>query len=116
MIKSILNSTKKLLNIHPDDTSFDEELLMHINSVFATLNQLGVGPDDGFYIDDADVEWDTYPVSKHILNQVKIYMGLCIRLIFDPPESSFAMDALKEQRDEKGWRLQVQAEDERATA
>lgn len=114
MEKSILKSTKKVLGIHPEDTSFDEDLVMHINSVFSTLQQIGVGPDAGFMIEDAADEWDDFDVSLVILNQVKIYMFLETKILFDPPTSSFALDALKDQREEKKWRLQVQAEDERA--
>lgn len=113
MLTSILDSNKKVLSIHPTDPSFDEDIIMHVNGVFSTLQQLGVGPDEGFMIQDKDDLWEEYPVSANILNQVKVYMFLSTKILFDPPASSPALDALKEQRDEKGWRLQVQAEDEK---
>lgn len=114
MLKSILDSTKKVLSIPPSDNSFDEDLLIHINGVFSTLQQLGVGPDEGFMIEDNSAEWDTYLNDKVILNQVKVYMFLEIKIIFDPPPSSFALDALKSQAEEKKWRLNVLAEDARS--
>ena len=114
MLQSILDSNKKVLSIHPSDPSFDEDITMHVNGVFSTLQQLGVGPDEGFLIEDKDTLWEEYPVSRVILNQVKVYMYLATKIVFDPPASSPALEALKEQRDEKAWRLQVQAEDERA--
>lgn len=112
-MKSILDSTKKMLSIAPTDTSFDDDILMHINGVFATLHQLGVGPDEGFMIEDKSSEWESFILNGPILNQVKLYMFLQIKIIFDPPPSSFALEALKSQAEEKGWRLNVMAEDER---
>lgn len=116
MIDSILDSTKKMLNIHPADTSFDSDLVMHINSVFSDLLQLGVGPDSGYMIMDKTDEWDAFGVSNNIINSVKVYMFLKIKIIFDPPASSFALDALKGQAEEKGWRLYVMADSEKAAA
>lgn len=111
MLKSILDSTKKILSIHPNDTAFDDDLLMHINSVFSTLQQLGVGPDEGFMIEDKTTEWDAYSSNITILNLVKIYMFLKIKIIFDPPASSFALNALEKQAEEIGWRLAVMADE-----
>lgn len=114
MEKSILKSAKKLLGIHPTDLSFDDDLLIHINATFATLQQLGVGPLEGFMIEDDSTLWGEFDVSPVILNQVKLYMFLAIKIIFDPAASPHAQTSLTEQLAEKGWRLQVQAEDERA--
>lgn len=114
MEKSILKSVKKLLGIHPTDPSFDDDLLMHINATFGTLEQLGVGPIGGYMIEDDEPEWTDFEVSPVILNQVKMYMFLAIKIIFDPAASPHAQTSLTEQLAEKGWRLQVQAEDERA--
>lgn len=114
LIDSILTSTKKMLSIAPSDDSFDMDVIMHINGVFSTLHQLGVGPDEGFMIEDEDDEWDDYLDTgrdRVMLNMVKILMFLEIRMIFDPPASSFALGALKDQADEKKWRLNVMAED-----
>lgn len=114
MEKSILKSTRKVLGLHPTDDSFDDDLLIHINATFSTLQQLGVGPLEGFMIEDDSSLWEEFAVSPVILNQVKLYMFLAIKIIFDPAASPHAQNSLKEQLDEKGWRLQVQAEDERA--
>ena len=114
MEKSILKSTRKVLGLHPNDDSFDEDLLMHVNAVFATLQQLGVGPLEGFMIEDDSTLWEEFPISMVLLNQVKVYMFLAIKIIFDPAGSPHAQTSLTEQLNEKGWRLQVQAEDERA--
>lgn len=116
MTKSILDSTKKMLNIHPSDNAFDIDIIMHVNSAFSTLQQLGVGPDEGFMIEDETTEWDAFLDNKTILNLVKIYVFLQTRMVFDPPASTHAFNALKEQAEEKAWRLSVMAEDERATA
>lgn len=116
MIKSILDSMKKMNNVAIDDDSFDEDIIMHINGVFSTLQQIGVGPDDGFMIEDKTVEWDAFWPNTVIVNQVKLYMANEIRILFDPPASSFGLEALKEQTAEKKWRLQVAAEDERLSA
>lgn len=110
--KSILESTKKVLNIHPDDPAFDVDVMMHVNAAFSTLQELGVGPDEGFMIEDKNAEWDDFiPKNLTILNMVKIYIYLSVRTVFDPPASSFAMEAMKEQLQEKAWRLQVMSED-----
>ena len=112
MEKSILKSTRKVLGLHPTDVSFDDDLLIHINATFSTLQQLGVGPLGGFMIEDETTLWDEFPVSMVLLNQVKLYMFLAIKIIFDPAASPHAQKALEEQLAEKGWRLQVQSEDE----
>lgn len=114
MEQNILKSTKKVLGVHPDDPAFDLDLMMHVNAVFSTLQQLGVGPAEGFMIEDGDEEWGAFLDNTVLLNQSKIYMFLSIKIIFDPPASSFALDALKDQREEKAWRLQVEAEDQRS--
>ena len=114
METSILKSVRKVLGVSPDDTSFDEDLLMNINATFSTLQQLGVGPLSGFMIEGDTERWADFDVSSVLLNQVKLYVFLATKIIFDPASSPHAHNALKEQLDEKGWRLQVQAEDERA--
>jgi len=103
----ILDTTKKLLGIHPDDPSYDGQIVTSINSVFATLQQLGVGPIDGFSIEDNVVTWDAYLLGDKNLNQVKSYMYLRVRLMFDPPSTSFAIESMQKQADQMEWRLQV---------
>lgn len=111
MITSILNSVKKVLGIAEDDESFDEDILMHTNSVFGTLTQLGIGPADGFSIEDADAEWDDFLGTDKNLNPAKSYIYLRLRLIFDPPTTSFVITALDKQREELEWRLNVYREE-----
>lgn len=108
--ESILNSTKKVLGISEDDDVFNVDIIMHINSVFATLSQLGIGPIDGFMIEDATPEWDTYLGGDANLNSVKSYMYLRVRLLFDPPSTSFHIDALNKQREELEWRISTYRE------
>lgn len=108
MDPSILNTVKKSLGIDPEYKAFDPDITMHINSVFFTLHQLGVGPVDGFNIEDDSVTWDSFirPLDKN-LSVVKSYMYLRVRLLFDPPTTSFAIDAMKKQTEELEWRLSV---------
>lgn len=108
---SILDSIKKVLNVGPDDTDFDTDILMHINSVFAVLQQLGIGPETGFYIDGPDQTWTDYlgEDSLHI-NMVKSYMAAKVRILFDPPVSSAVMESLNRICSEFEWRANVAAE------
>lgn len=111
MIASILTSTKKTLNLAEDYTAFDEDIIMHINSVFSTLNQLGVGPIEGFMIEDKDSTWDTFLGSDPRLNHIKTYMYLRVRMLFDPPTTGYHTEAMQKQIEEHEWRLNVQRED-----
>jgi hypothetical protein len=111
-MESILTSIKKLLGITEEYTHFDEDLIMHINSVFMILTQLGVGPATGFAIEDDSATWEDYlPEATGMkLQAVKTYIYLRVRLLFDPPTSSAAMEALNRQISEYEWRLNVVAE------
>lgn len=110
MEESILISIKKLLGITKDYTTFDPDIIMHINSVFMVLNQLNVGPDNGFRIEDEKSTWDEYITENDNLDAVKSYMHLKVKLLFDPPLSSAVMEATKQTINELEWRLNVQAE------
>lgn len=107
ILDSILYSVKKPLNIAPEETAFDPDLIIHINSVFAELNQLGVGPEEGFAITGSDETWSEYLTDVN-LNMVKSYMVLEVKLMFDPPTASL-LTALEKKRDEYEWRLNVAA-------
>lgn len=111
MIASILSSTKKSLNLAEDYEAFDPDIIMHINSVFSTLNQLGVGPADGFMIEDKETTWDAFLGSDPRLNHVKTYVFLRVKLLFDPPSTGFHTTAIEHQIKELEWRLNVQRED-----
>lgn len=110
MEPSILNSTKKVLGVEPEYDAFDEAIVMHINTVFSTLNQMGIGPDLGFAIEDAGPVWDDFLHDDLRLNNIKTYMHLRVRLLFDPPQTSFHMAAIKEQIEELEVRLSIQRE------
>ena len=107
---SILTSIKKLLGPTEDDTSFDVDIIMHINSAFFRLNQLGVGPATGFFITDNTKTWEDFLESRTDLEAVKTYVYQKVRLVFDPPQSAFLVEALKESIKEFEWTINVQAE------
>ena len=102
---SILTSIKKLLGIEEDYTQFDSDIIIHINSVFSTLLQLGVGPADGFIIEDDSSVWQDFIEGRTDIELVKSYIYLKVRLLFDPPQSGYMIDAIKSQITECEWRL-----------
>lgn len=105
MAASILTTIKKSLGVEDDVTAFDVDILMHINSVFSTLNQIGVGPDVGFQIEDSTATWDSFLGTDPRLNNVKTYVYLKVRLLFDPPSTSFTIKALEDMAHELETRL-----------
>lgn len=104
---SILQSTKKLLGLEADYDAFDLDIQTHINTAFSTLFQAGVGPLEGFFIEDADDTWARFLGNKMHINDVKTYVYFRVKLIFDPPTSSFGLAAIEKQLDELIWRLNV---------
>lgn len=104
---SILGSIKKLLGITEVYDVFDKDLVMHINSVFFVLTQLGVGPSEGFTIQDETAVWDDFIPCGANLEAVKSYVYLKVRLLFDPPQSSALTEAINRQISEFEWRLNV---------
>lgn len=104
---SILLSVKKMLGIPPEYEQFDPEIIIHINSVFSILTQLGVGSDEGFSIKDSTASWSDYIPEGKAVEDIKTYMYLKVRLIFDPPQSSAAIDAMKQLASEFEWRINV---------
>lgn len=104
---SILTSTKKVLGIVKEDTTFDLDVTLHINATFGTLEQLGIGPVGGFMIADASAVWDDFLGARLPYNMVKSYVYLSVRLLFDPPTTSYLIDALQSQKKEYEWRLNV---------
>lgn len=112
MDKSILNNIKKILGLDESYTAFDTDVMIHINSVFSTLSQLGIGPAGGFMIEDDILTWDDYiPDGDPNLNAVKTYIYLRVRLLFDPPATSFAIQAMERQITEHEWRLNTYREE-----
>lgn len=106
-MESILTSIKKLLGISEEDTNFDTDIIIHINSALMILNQLGVGPSDGFSIEDASAEWSDFVYDTSQIESVKTYVYMKVKLIFDPPLSSSVMESMKQIISELEWRLQV---------
>ena len=104
---SILTSIKKLLGITEKYENFDQDIIMHINSAFMILNQLGVGPKSGFSINDKSSTWDEFIPESSNLEAVKTYVHLKVKLMFDPPLSSTVIEAIKSQINELEWRLNV---------
>lgn len=106
-MESILNSIKKMLGPDAEYDHFDPDIIMHINTVFMVLQQLGVGPKEGFYIEDDTTTWAEYLVDPTKLQMVKTYMYLKVKLVFDPPTSSTVMNAITQSINEYEWRLNV---------
>ncbi len=109
MNDSILNSVKLQLGILPEYTVFDQQLILAINTAFSILHQLGVGPKDGYAIEDESNRWDEV-VTKQSLNMVKSYVFLKVKLLFDPPATSFVLDAYNKQLAEMEWRINSEVE------
>ena len=113
---SILNSIKKLIGLDPDYTEFDTDLIIHINSVFLDLEQLGAGSLDGFFIEGSTETWEDFlPDDPLVLNSIKSYMYLKVKKLFDPPTSSSAMDSLNSLIDRFEWRINVAIENKDST-
>lgn len=110
METSILKNVKKVCGLPDDYTPFDEDILMYINGTLSKLNQLGIGPADGFQIEDASSTWTDFVGTDPRYNLVKTFVQQSVRLAFDPPATSFHIDALKAQIQEAEWRLSVTRE------
>jgi hypothetical protein len=112
METSILTSTKNVLGIAEDYTVFDLDIITHINTAFSTLTQLGVGPANGFMIEDEVAVWDDFiPMDDFQYNSVKTYVFLRVRLLFDPPQTSYLIAATQKQIEELEWRLNIHREE-----
>lgn len=113
-MESILTSIKKLLGIEEEYEHFDPDIIMHINTVLGDLTQLGVGPSEGFLIEDKTSTWNDFidSDSAALLSGVKSYMHLRVKLLFDPPSSSSVLASYERQIDRFEWRLNVAAETE----
>lgn len=119
---SILTSIKKMLGLDEEYDAFDTDIIIHINSVLMTLNQLGVGPKEGFSITGKDETWSDFltptilaslvePNKKEIfLSSVKTFIYLKVRILFDPPSNSFTIQAFEDQAKEYEWRIVTQVE------
>lgn len=107
---SILTSVKKVLGIPSYYDHFDRDILLHLNTVMSILNQLGVGPEEGFIVEDDSTTWSDLfdgDIDTNKMMYVKSYVCLRVRLLFDPPTSSGAIDAMERQMRELEWRITV---------
>lgn len=109
-MESILTSIKKLLGIAEEYDHFDADLIMHINSVLTILTQLGVGPSEGFRIEDDSATWEDFIEDDPNLESVKSYIHMKVKLLFDPPTSSAVIESMNRIISEFEWRLNVTAE------
>lgn len=108
---SILAQTKKVLGIDPDVTVFDTDIIMHVNSAFGTLSQLGLGPEGGYEIEDNVGTWADFLLTDLTFSPVKSYVFLRVKQLFDPPANSWTAVAFKEQIEQLEWRLNMLRED-----
>lgn len=112
MLNSILYTIKKGCGLDPTYTAFDEDIIMHTNTIFMLLNQLGVGPKDPFTITDESATWDQFISDPEKLPAVKTYIVQRVRMLFDPPTNGTVMSAVKESIAELEWRLNVHVDPE----
>lgn len=110
---SILTSIKKMLGIQEEETAFDTDITIHINSVLASLVQMGIGPEEGYSINGASEQWGDFLQNDKRLESVKSYVYLKVRIIFDPPASSTILEAYKQQISEFEWRNYIVKDDDR---
>lgn len=109
MTNSILLTVKKMLGISEEYHAFDIDVITNINSVFLTLNQLGIGPSSPFQITGEDEVWTDFEDPTKVPG-IQTYLYLKVRLLFDPPTTSFLLESIKEQIAELEWRMNVQKE------
>lgn len=109
-MESILTSVKKLLGIAEEYDHFDMDLIIHINSVFMILTQMGVGPAKGFRIEDDTATWSDFSSNDITIESVKSYVAMKVRLLFDPPTSSAVTDSINRLISELEWRLYIAAD------
>ena len=109
---SILTSIKDLLGITEECEQFDRQIITHINTVFRFLKRMGVGPSTGISIEDSEAIWDDFfdDDTDENLEDVKTYIYLKVKMIFDPPTSSALMEAMRENIKELEWTLNFEAD------
>ncbi len=110
MEQGILNSVKKMVGLEASYTAFDLDIILFTNSAFSTLTELGVGPAEGFMIEDDGAEWGDFVEDIALQSSVKTYVYLRVRFLFDPPTTSFFLTAMENQIKEHEWRLNTQRE------
>jgi hypothetical protein len=108
--ESILDSIKQLIGIQEDDTSFDLDIIIAINSILSVLTQIGVGPESGYQITGSSETWSDFMDEDPRMNSVKSYLYMRVKMLFDPPLTSSVSTAMSDAIKEFEWRLNVQAE------
>ena len=108
MDDSILDTVKKMLGLTSDYTAFDTDIIIHINTVFSNLSQMGIGPEEGFMIEDSSTQWSEFIGDDKLLNNVRSYMYLKVRLLFDPPANAAIKEAFDNQINELEYRMYTQ--------
>ena len=116
MQDSILMTIRKLVCGNPYADHFDTDLLVHINACFSILNQLGVGPENGFVVTDETQNWGDYTADSTALNMVKTYVTLKVKKIFDPPLTSSVLEAMDKEISQLEWRLNVAVDPSKPTS
>lgn len=109
-MESILTSIKKLLGITEEYEHFDADIILHINTAFSILNQVGYGPEEGFRIRDKTANWTDYSTDENTLNLAKDYVYMKVRVLFDTPSNSSLLEAMNRQISELEWRLYAAAD------
>lgn len=111
-MESILTSIKKLLGIAEEYEHFDPDIIMHINTALFNLNQLGVGPPEGFVIEDETSVWSDFVSDATVvkMDAIKSYIYLKVKLLFDPPLTASVLESSNNMIRELEWRLNVAAE------
>lgn len=107
---NILRCIKKMLGLEEEYTHFDMDIIININTALMTLNQLGIGPSEGVYINGTDDTWVSILGERKDIEAIKTYIYLKVKLLFDPPTSSFVLDSIERQINEISWRLNVQVD------
>ena len=110
MEENILDSIKKLLGIPEDYTAFDQDIMIHVNSVFMILYELGVGPSNGYSLKDGTEKWGDFISDDENLEGIKTYVYMKVKTIFDPPLNSAVLASMKELISEFEWRINNEAE------
>lgn len=109
-MESILTTIKKLLGIAEEYEHFDQDIIVHINTAFMVLTQLGIGPAEGFSIEDDTSFWSDFLGDDPRFEAVKTYIHLKVKLLFDPPVNSAVIESINKSISELEWRLNVAAE------
>lgn len=110
MDDSILDTIKSMLGIEEGFTGFDTDILIDINAAFLTLNQLQVGPTDGFQVASSEQIWSDFTDDKVMVDSLRPYIYLKTRLLFDPPTNSYLLTSMENQCKEFEWRMNIRGE------